>query len=71
MMIFCKSAYRTFYKLWTSFFWCRNEAGYTRKSEWSVVPQRARNSEKISDCTEEKKSDLYIKMIMKIVILVK
>ena len=29
--------------------WCGNEAGYTRKSEWSVVPRRARDTEKIRE----------------------
>ena len=29
--------------------WCGNEAGHTRKAEWSVVPLRARDSEKIAE----------------------
>lgn len=29
--------------------WCGNEAGYTRKAEWSVVPKRARDSEIIAE----------------------
>lgn len=29
--------------------WCGNEAGYTRKSEWSVVPRRTRDTEKIQE----------------------
>lgn len=29
--------------------WCGNEAGHTRKSEWSVVPRRARDTEKIRE----------------------
>ena len=29
--------------------WCGNEAGYTRKAEWSVVPARTRDTEKIAD----------------------
>ena len=28
--------------------WCGNEAGYTRKSEWSVVPRRTMDTEKIA-----------------------
>ena len=28
--------------------WCGNEAGYTRPAEWSVVPQRMWNTEKIA-----------------------
>lgn len=29
--------------------WCGNEAGHTRTAEWSVVPERARDSEIISE----------------------
>lgn len=29
--------------------WCGNEAGHTRKSEWSVVPRRTRDTEKIRE----------------------
>ncbi|MDE7293753.1 MAG: alpha-L-fucosidase [Oscillospiraceae bacterium] len=29
--------------------WCGNEAGHTRVSEWSVVPERTRDTEKISE----------------------
>ena len=29
--------------------WCGNEAGHTRPSEWSVVPERTRNTEKIKE----------------------
>ena len=29
--------------------WCGNEAGHTRPAEWSVVPKRTRDSEKISE----------------------
>lgn len=35
--------------------WCGNEAGYTRDAEWSVVPERARNSEIIAE--KSQKSD--------------
>lgn len=34
--------------------WCGNEAGYTRKAEWSVVPERARDSEIIADNSQKK-----------------
>ena len=33
--------------------WCGNEAGHTRKSEWSVVPERARNSEIIAENSQQ------------------
>lgn len=29
--------------------WCGNEAGYTRAAEWSVVPERAKDSEIVSE----------------------
>lgn len=29
--------------------WCGNEAGYTRKAEWSVVPERAKDSEIVAE----------------------
>lgn len=32
--------------------WCGNEAGHTRKSEWSVVPRRTSDTEKIKDCSQ-------------------
>lgn len=33
--------------------WCGNEAGYTRDAEWSVVPERARNSEIIAEKSQK------------------
>ena len=33
--------------------WCGNEAGYTRESEWSVVPERAKDSEIISEKSQQ------------------
>ncbi|MCH5324041.1 MAG: alpha-L-fucosidase [Eubacterium sp.] len=33
--------------------WCGNEAGYTRAAEWSVVPERARDSEKIAEKSQQ------------------
>lgn len=36
--------------------WCGNEAGHTRKSEWSVVPRRARDTEKIREKSQAEDS---------------
>lgn len=36
--------------------WCGNEAGYTRESEWSVVPARTRDTEKIAQDSQQKDS---------------
>ena len=36
--------------------WCGNEAGHTRKAEWSVVPVRARDSEKIAEKSQHEDS---------------
>lgn len=33
--------------------WCGNEAGSTRPSEWSVVPARTRDTEKIADASQQ------------------
>lgn len=33
--------------------WCGNEAGYTRDAEWSVVPERAKDSELISSKSQQ------------------
>lgn len=33
--------------------WCGNEAGSTRESEWSVVPMRARDTEKIAGASQQ------------------
>lgn len=33
--------------------WCGNEAGYTRNAEWSVVPERAKDSEIIADNSQK------------------
>jgi alpha-L-fucosidase len=33
--------------------WCGNEAGNTRPSEWSVVPERTRDTEKIADNSQK------------------
>ena len=39
--------------------WCGNEAGHTRKSEWSVVPRRTRDTEKIQEKSECEDSDAF------------
>lgn len=36
--------------------WCGNEAGHTRKSEWSVVPRRTRDTEKIREKSQAEDS---------------
>jgi len=33
--------------------WCGNEAGNTRHSEWSVVPERTRDTEKIAESSQQ------------------
>ncbi|MCR5278984.1 MAG: alpha-L-fucosidase [Lachnospiraceae bacterium] len=33
--------------------WCGNEAGHTRVSEWSVVPERTRDTEKIASDSQQ------------------
>lgn len=33
--------------------WCGNEAGHTRESEWSVVPARTRDTEKIAEASQQ------------------
>ena len=33
--------------------WCGNEAGDTRPSEWSVVPRRARDTEKVASLSQQ------------------
>ena len=39
--------------------WCGNEAGYTRKSEWSVVPERTRDTEKIKEKSQQEDSAAF------------
>ncbi len=33
--------------------WCGNEAGHTRRSEWSVVPARTRDTERIASLSQQ------------------
>ena len=39
--------------------WCGNEAGYTRKSEWSVVPARTRETELIADKSQKEDNESF------------
>ena len=39
--------------------WCGNEAGHTRKSEWSVVPRRTRDTEKIREKSQREDSSEF------------
>ncbi len=36
--------------------WCGNEAGYTREAEWSVVPERTRDTERIKENSQQEDS---------------
>ncbi len=39
--------------------WCGNEAGHTRNAEWSVVPMRAKNSEIISEKSQQEDNEEF------------
>ena len=39
--------------------WCGNEAGHTRKAEWSVVPLRAKDSEIISEKSQQEDNEEF------------
>ncbi len=39
--------------------WCGNEAGHTRKAEWSVVPERAKDSEIIAEKSQHEDSEEF------------
>ena len=39
--------------------WCGNEAGHTRKAEWSVVPMRAKDSEIISEKSQQEDNEEF------------
>ena len=39
--------------------WCGNEAGHTRKSEWSVVPERTRDTEKIASASQHEDNEEF------------
>jgi alpha-L-fucosidase len=39
--------------------WCGNEAGDTRTSEWSVVPKRTRDTEKIAENSQQQDDEFF------------
>lgn len=39
--------------------WCGNEAGETRPSEWSVVPERTRDTEKIAESSQKQDDECF------------
>ncbi len=39
--------------------WCGNEAGHTRKAEWSVVPARTADTEKIASMSQQRDNDEF------------
>lgn len=39
--------------------WCGNEAGHTRKAEWSVVPARTRDTEKIAENSQQEYNEEF------------
>ncbi len=39
--------------------WCGNEAGHTRPAEWSVVPARLRNVEKIAEASQQEDDESF------------
>lgn len=39
--------------------WCGNEAGHTRKAEWSVVPARTRDTEKIAEASQHEDNEEF------------
>ena len=39
--------------------WCGNEAGQTRDAEWSVVPLRTKDTEKIASMSQQKDDDSF------------
>ena len=43
--------------------WCGNEAGHTRPSEWSVVPLRTRDTEKIAEHSQQEDSSAFRRRI--------
>jgi alpha-L-fucosidase len=45
--------------------WCGNEAGDTRPAEWSVVPERVRNTEKIASESQQADDDSFRKRKLK------
>ncbi len=39
--------------------WCGNEAGYTRPAEWSVVPKRTADTEKVASMSQQSDDDEF------------
>lgn len=39
--------------------WCGNEAGYTREAEWSVVPARTRDTEKVMENSQHEDNEEF------------
>lgn len=39
--------------------WCGNEAGHTRDAEWSVVPARTRDTEKIAEASQHEDNEEF------------
>jgi len=39
--------------------WCGNEAGQTREAEWSVVPRRTADTEKVASRSQQEDSDVF------------
>ena len=39
--------------------WCGNEAGHTRPAEWSVVPARTRDTEKIAENSQKEDNEEF------------
>ena len=45
--------------------WCGNEAGSTRESEWSVVPLRTRDTEKIQENSQKQDDTQFRERIVR------
>lgn len=45
--------------------WCGNEAGETRETEWSVVPKRLSDAEKVAEASQKENNDLFRKQRIK------
>lgn len=39
--------------------WCGNEAGYTRPAEWSVVPKRTKDTEKVASLSQQSDNEEF------------
>lgn len=45
--------------------WCGNEAGDTREAEWSVVPRRTMDTEKIAQDSQQQDSDAFRQRVIR------